>query len=418
MSGKMSLSSCARLFAGALSVVVASAVAENATGTVVVTPVDPATVWNRQELYRTPKMWKNQDPFTGEVTPIWIEGVPYRGRPTRAFAFLGIPEGASATNKVPGIVLIHGGLGTAYPEWVRLWTKRGYAAIAVDNCGQIPAMGLDGKWMANPDGGPRGWGRYEAVDEPPQDQWMYHAVALSVLSHSYLRSLACVDTANVGVSGISWGGVLTCIVAALDERFAYAVPVYGCGFNHEKDGIAGGHARSEKWGRLWDPAVYLPYVRIPFLWVDGTNDLAFSLDRVMRSAALAPCESQFCTRLRMPHAHGAPGEAPAEILAFAEHYARGKRDIVRVHSAEVKNGRLAARFAANGRRIVRAELLWTEDGCDVARAKRLWRSKSVDGFDPSSGEVSVALPEKTAQAVVNLIDAEGLISSTRTIKTW
>jgi len=32
---------------------------------------------------------------------------------TKVFAFVGIPKGASAENKVPGIVLVHGGYGTA-----------------------------------------------------------------------------------------------------------------------------------------------------------------------------------------------------------------------------------------------------------------------------------------------------------------
>jgi hypothetical protein len=34
--------------------------------------------------------------------------------------------------KVPGIVLLHGGGGTAFESWVKLWVDRGYAAIAID----------------------------------------------------------------------------------------------------------------------------------------------------------------------------------------------------------------------------------------------------------------------------------------------
>ena len=383
---------------------------------------DPATVWNREELYKVPKSWKNQDPFRGEVTPMWLEGEPYRGKPTRLFTFLGLPEGASPSNKVPGIVLVHGGLGTAYPEWVRLWTRRGYAAITVDNCGQLPAMGADGKWMANPDGGPRGWGE-EAVkhlDEPLREQWMYHAIAASVRAHSYLRSLDCVDAANVGVTGISWGGFQTCILAALDERFAYAVPVYGCGFNDEPGGIMSAErygARGPAWSKLWDPVRFLPYVKVPLLWVDGTNDHAFSLDRVMRSADLAKGESQFCTRLRMVHAHGAPGEAPAEILAFADHYARGAKDIVRVTSAKLEGGEMVVKFTANGRRLVRAELLWTCDGAGTPYPERRWESRELKDFAPERGCVRVRLEKGTAQALVNLIADDGLIFSSRTLKT-
>ena len=385
-------------------------------------PVDPATIWDREELYKVPKTWGNQDPFTGEVTPMWIEGEPYHGKPTRLFAFLGLPENATPSNKVPGIVLVHGGLGTAYPEWVRLWTRRGYAAIAVDNCGQLPALGADGRWLANPDGGPRGWAS-EVLgheDDPIREQWMYHAIAASVRAHSHLRSLACVDASNIGVTGISWGGIQTCILAALDDRFAYAVPVYGCAYNYEPDGIMSQERRGAAavaWSKIWDPVRFLPYARIPFLWVDGTNDSAFQLDRVMRSADLAKGDSQFCTRLRMVHAHGAPGEAPAEILAFADHYARGGADIVRVASTSLEGDDLVVRFKANGRRLVRAELLWTCDGEETKSAERKWDVRQVEAFDPASGVVRVRLDPSTTQALVNLIDGNGLIFSSRTLKT-
>ena len=38
------------------------------------------------------------------------------------------------------------------------------------------------------------------------------------------------DRRRIGITGISWGGYLTCIVAGLDDRLKVAVPVYGCGF--------------------------------------------------------------------------------------------------------------------------------------------------------------------------------------------
>ena len=383
-------------------------------------PTDPATIWNREELYKVPKTWDNQGTFRGEVTPMWIEGEPYRGKPTRLFAFLGLPEGASPSNRVPGIVLVHGGLGTAYPEWVRLWTRRGYAAITVDNCGQLPALGADGKWIANPDGGPRGWGdeALKQVNESIGDQWMYHAIAGSVRAHSYLRSLDCVDTANIGVTGISWGGFQTCILAALDDRLAYAVPVYGCAFNYEPDGIMAEDvvgAAGPEWSKMWDPVRFLPSARIPFLWVDGTNDHAFPLDAVMRSARLAAGESQFCTRLRMAHAHGAPGEAPAEILAFADHYARGGTDIVRVTSTDLDGDDLVVRFRTNGRRLARAELLWTCDGEGMKFFDRKWDARPITDFKPDAGVVRVRLDSGTKQAVVNFIDEKGLIFSSRTV---
>lgn len=377
----------------------------------------PARIWNRERYYKTPKTWSWAEPFSGEVVPLWMEGAPYRGNSTRCFAFFGKPEYASATNKVPGIVLMHGGAGTAYPEWVRLWVKRGYAAICVDNCGAMPVRMDDGSWMRSPFGGPSGWGRFDAVRDPIEDQWLYHAVAAGMLAQSYLRSLDYVDVSCIGVTGISWGGVITCIMAAVDNRFAYAVPVYGCGFNDAEGGVAWNVENAREWVGLWDPRKYLPFAKCPFLWVDGTNDHGFSLDSVMQSADLVQGGSQFCTRLRMKHAHGAPGEAPAEILAFADHYARGGKDIVRVTSTELRGGELIVKYAANGRNLVRADLLWDVDGDDVRFPDRRWDMRTIANFDAASGFVRVHLPEDATEAFVNLVDDDGLIFSSRVVRT-
>ena len=40
--------------------------------------------------------------------------------------------------KLPAMVLVHGGAGTAFADWVRMWKRRGYAAIAMDTCGSVP----------------------------------------------------------------------------------------------------------------------------------------------------------------------------------------------------------------------------------------------------------------------------------------
>ena len=41
-----------------------------------------------------------------------------------------------ADSPVPGVVLVHGGGGTAFSEWVTEWTNRGYAAISIAVEGQ------------------------------------------------------------------------------------------------------------------------------------------------------------------------------------------------------------------------------------------------------------------------------------------
>ena len=104
--------------------------------------------------------------------------------------------------------------------------------------------------------------------------------------------------------------------------------------------------------------------------------------------------------------------SPEEILAFADFYARGRKDIVRVTEAKVADGALAVRFAANGRTVARAELLWTEDGEDVEPKKRLWKSAPVEGADFASGRLRAPVPAAAREVILNLITDTGLITST------
>ncbi|MCS6243430.1 MAG: acetylxylan esterase [Opitutus sp.] len=99
----------------------------------------------------------------------------------------------------------------------------------MDTCGCISGGGYENH-TRHADGGPAGWGGFGQIDEPIEDQWTFHAVSAVVRAHSLLRSFHQVDPARIGVTGVSWGGYLTCIAAGIDHRFAFAAPVYGCGF--------------------------------------------------------------------------------------------------------------------------------------------------------------------------------------------
>jgi len=70
----------------------------------------------------------------GQVHAIFYDTLPWNGKPTRAFAWIGLP--AKREGKIPGIVLVHGGGGTAYKEWVQKWNAQGFAAISIAVEGQ------------------------------------------------------------------------------------------------------------------------------------------------------------------------------------------------------------------------------------------------------------------------------------------
>ena len=364
--------------------------------------------WDLNLLTNAPKWTVLERPRSDGVKAITYSGAPFRGKPTTVFAWLGMPK-VKAGEKVPAMVLIHGGGGTAFDEWVRLWVDRGYAAIALDTCGQVP-VGNYGRWLRQEQGGPAGWGGLDQIEWAREDQWTYHAVADAILAHSLIRSLPEVEAELTGVTGISWGGYLTCIVAGIDSRFKLAVPVYGCGFYRET--IFAGELsklrpeQAERWMAWWDPSVYLAEASLPMLWVTGSNDFAYPLPAVQQSYRLAQGPRTLCIRLRMPHGHGGPGENPQEIHVFADRVLRKGPGLAQITGSGRDGSQVWATYAG-GARVVKAELNYTLD--DGRWQDRKWESLSTTLSD---GRVSGVLPDGTRVYYLNLFDERDCVVST------
>jgi len=300
---------------------------------------------------------------TSRVRTLYYEGVPFQGKPTRVFAYLGIPA-VPAGGKVPGMVLVHGGGGTAFESWVRLWNARGYAAIAMDTCGCLP-VGEYGKWQRSGVGGPEGWGGFDQMDWPVKDQWTYQAVSAVILANSLLRAQPEVDARRVGLTGISWGGYLTCIASGIDNRFRFSVPVYGCGFLGDDSAWLPefekmGPDKAARWLKLWDPSEYLRGAAMPMLWVTGTNDFAYPMGSHRKSYRLPAGKRTLCIKVEMPHGHGGSGENPPEIRAFADSICLRGTPLASIgkqgHSADTA----WVEFASSSP-VQRAELVYTTD---------------------------------------------------------
>lgn len=367
--------------------------------------------WDLEALFKPPKTYPASEPVAKEVKSIFFDGLPWRGKPTRVFAYVGLPKTA-AGEKVPGMVLVHGGGGTAFDAWVRLWNSRGYAAIAMDTCGCVP-IGSYGKWKRHDAGGPPGWGGFDRVDDPAEDQWTFHAIADAVLAHSLLRSVTEVDPERIGLTGISWGGYLTCIASGVDPRFRFAVPVYGCGFLGENSAWLAqfqklGPERSARWLGWWDPSVYLRRTKVPMLWVTGTNDFAYPMDSLQKSYRLPQAPRTLCVRVRMPHGHGGAGENPAEIHAFAESLLGRGTPLAKITGQGRDGQQVWVTFQA-GAPIRRAELTYT---CQTGRWQdRKWETAPAE-LDEAAHKVTARLPSGVKVYYLNLIDERNLVVST------
>ncbi|MCB1229282.1 MAG: prolyl oligopeptidase family serine peptidase [Verrucomicrobiae bacterium] len=310
-------------------------------------------IWDLEGLEKAPEFrWlDDQSP----IRSLLYQSEPYQGHPTEVFAFYASPatidrkhEG-EAGEKYPGVVLIHGGGGTAFAEWVQLWAKRGYAAIAMDLSGhRPPAPEFDEKGdlklpdrgndrdaripleNAGPDQGHEE--KFQSIGGDVSDDWPRFAVASAIRAHSLLRSFPEVDPDRTAVTGISWGGYTTCLVASVDSRFKAAVPVYGCGFLFEGESVQKKSIdalepdlRSE-WIRRYDPSSHLAKCQVPILFVNGSHDIHYPLDSYEKCFQLVPAEKQMRIEFRMRHGHF-PGWAPKEIGIFIDAHCRGGKPL-------------------------------------------------------------------------------------------
>lgn len=370
--------------------------------------------------------WMDQPPRTWEalhlvesgLRALFFESVPFRGKPTRVFAWIGLPEGASPERPVPGMVLLHGGGGTAFARWVRWWNRRGYAAIAMDTCGAMPlpdtgSLG-SADWPRHSHSGPRGWGGFDQGSWPPADQWPFHAAAASIKAHTLLASLPGVDPAHIGVTGVSWGGYLTCLAAGIDPRFRCAMPVYGCGFIHEESTWinSGEFARLTPgqrtfWTENWEPAAVLPRAACPMLWLNGTNDFAYYPPVWQRSAAVTKGPHQLCLKLHYPHGHIPAAEEAPELGAFADACLRGGVPLLSTEAPVLANGVLRVTYGAK-RPLLAATLLMTPD--KGPWPERGWHALPAE-LDRNAQVARARLPAGTTAACLSLVSEDWLTTT-------
>ncbi len=355
--------------------------------------------------WTVPALWKApafaMGARTGLVEEIFYEGPPFQGKPTRVFAYLGRP--AASKGRSPAIVLVHGGGGKAFRDWAEHWARRGYVALAMDLAGNGPEGRL-------PDGGPD---QADATkfrnftDTEVREMWSYHAVANVIRGHSLLRSLPGVDPDRIGLTGISWGGYLTCLVASVDHRFQVAVPVYGCGFLGDnsvwKDGSLAAMAPDsrERWLRRFDPSQYLADVRCPILFLNGTTDFAYPLDSYQKSYSLVPEKRRHVAIVtHLPHGHI---WTFGEVDAFVDHHLRGTAPLARPGPLMRAGGTIRTRVTSTVS-LKAARLCYTSDVGPWNQRRWVSEPAHLDGL-MATATLPVVRP---LVAFIAVIDERGL----------
>ena len=309
-------------------------------------PPEKLPAWDMTLLRKPPATQPATEASIEGMQAIWIDTLPLGGKPTKAFAYLGMPAKSADTNgEIPGVVLVHGGGGTAFADWVKTWTARGYAAIAVDLEGQIPTPGEPGKRVRTDTlghawgGGPARPGNAfgDSFDRPFAEQWTYHAVADTILAVSLLASMPEVDPTRIGLVGISWGSVICTIAGGVDDRPAFVASQYIGGFlNLDSGWCEFMKPRPATW--VWDPANFYANVaasrKTQWLWINGAND-AYGTPPMMNASFRATAPHSWMTiSPTLGHGHIWAADKVGEIYAFADAVTRTAPPLARITRTE------------------------------------------------------------------------------------
>ena len=310
---------------------------------------------------------------------------------TKIFAYFGLPK--DATDKVPAVVLVHGGGGHAFHCWVKQWNDRGYAAIAMDTTGFMPkninagykegdgenwtreleGVFFEDGYVAAPDND-----RMDIKDENFRGHWMFHAVCSAILSHNFLRSREEIDTEKIGVMGISWGGVITSVLIGVDNRFAFAVPTYGSAYLAESYANIMQNFKKDETRKFWLAESCYDTIDMPVLWLAWNEDTAFSVNSNSKSYLHSSKKNKECRISfvnNMGHGHGCAWERE-EPFFFADGFTKNGAKFPQIIDKSKDENVCLEIYADEGTTIKSASLYYVTSKVNCAPVN--WNSVCLD----------------------------------------
>jgi hypothetical protein len=146
---------------------------------------------------------------------------------------------------------------------------------------------------------------------------------------------------------------------------------------------------------------------MPMLWVNGTNDFAYTMNAWQKSYRLPKSAHTLALRPRMPHGHGGPGENPKEIHVFADSIVNGGAPLAKI-TGQGRDARNVWATVSSEHPISKAELEFTKD--TGPWQKRLWEVAPAQ--IENGNKVLATIPEGTTVYYLNLTDDRDCIVST------
>lgn len=326
--------------------------------------------------------------LNGTTKAIYYTAEPYMGNPTRNFAYIGYPNTEMPEGGYPAVVVCHGGGGCAFPEWVEYWNGKGYACIAPDLYGQKDGnITIDGKGAPkNPEGGPSGSKPFETNKQNYKDKYLYHAVSDVIICNNILRASGKVNVDKIALTGISWGSVVTMMVAGVDDRFCAYAPVYGGGYYYlspffRNDGDL--PKNEQEWLENFDPSAYLKKVEKPILFTSGVDDPAFPTTCNQKSWGICDKNATYSWRVSLTHYHRWKDEdGMINVFKFIDKAVNGNEMPFEIVGDNLSGKILTVKVKNNAKTSLKATLHYTNgDKNELVNSNLKWTSVTATEKD-------------------------------------
>ena len=233
--------------------------------------------------------------------------------------------------------------------------------------------------------------------------------------HTLLRSDSRVDTSRIGITGISWGGITTTTVCGVDNRFMFAVPVYGCGYLDQCKTYFGSKFDSASQSIAWDPANFAAKAQMPVMLVNSDADQHFSINSSSLTYGVLK-DGYLSIHHGLSHSQGA-GDSIQQVYDFADNMFKGNNPYIRISSATAENGVLTADCEIPlGTTISGVTMYYINTTELPSDGGENINWTAVTDYSENNGTVTVNIPAGATYVYASITDNNGAIMSTKFLK--
>ena len=201
----------------------------------------------------------------------------------------------------------------------------------------------------------------------------------------------------------------------VDNRFKFAIPVYGCGYLDESETYFSNYFKDEKNSVMWDPANFAARSTVPTLYVNSDSDEHFSINSTTKSSVVTS-GSRMVIRNSFGHSHSHAWNFE-QIYAFDDGMVNGYDPFITITSQKAENGTFTATYTApEGITAQSADLYYITTSKLPYGGKDNITWTKISGGTIANNTVSFTLPDGATFCYATVKDNNGNLISSKFIE--